>query len=200
MPTCCTRPSTRPKTPSPSPRRVKAATTIQARIRGMQSRSRTNKLLPSRIMMRETSLPGNMVREIMRRIPPSRENRRYAPKVAIPQNIQNWMKRVYTQNAFRFPNLNANEYNRYLNAVYNMANGPARNTIIKAIIARYFLNLQALQWPNAFNWVTRVHTNFYVKYNMRQHGLLSLRELYAFLLTKPTSYLLNIARSAPTYA
>jgi len=148
-------------------------------------------------------LRKNIINKAKLRLPVLR-NRQYAPKQALSPNLQQWLRVSHRRNNV----LNEQQYNEYLNRVWNYQHSQNRENKIKSILARYELLQPLKNYPNAavsksprvIKWRSRLETNFRRKYIPRGNNRLSSRELYTFLKTAPMEYLTRTARTAPNYA
>lgn len=195
-----------------------AARTIQRIVRGSLSRSalrtgsmrRTVTKKRTAILPALASLPLNMKRTVLKsalpRVPGS-FSKKHAPKAQLSPNTQRWLRLAH-RNVNNFPST-AN-YDQYIQRVHRYTHQPRRQSLTKAILARYellqvdprFPTSAVARSPTVKKWRNRIHANFNRKYTRRHptSGRLSSRELYGFLQTQPLEYLHRTARNAPTYA
>ena len=71
------------------------------------------------------------------------------------QALLNWVRKFNKTELNRLVANNSNEYNRRINSIPNPP--ITRTNLIKAVAARYVLNVNAMQWNNAANAVRYVH-------------------------------------------
>ena len=105
----------------------------------------------------------------------------------------NWARKFHANEIQRLVNLqNNNQYTRLINSIPNPP--ITRNQLIKAIIARYLLNILA-QWPNAVNATRRFHN----AYGRPVQNRIPNAQLVNFVMGLTTPELLNYHANFPFY-
>ena len=106
----------------------------------------------------------------------------------------NWARKFHANEIQRVVNLPENNqtYNRLINSIPNPP--ITRNQLIKAIIARYLLNILA-QWPNAVNATRRFHN----AYGRPVQNRIPNAQLVNFVMGLTTNELLNYHANFPFY-
>lgn len=106
----------------------------------------------------------------------------------------NWARRFHRDELQRLINLppNNQSYNRLINSIPNPP--ITRNQLIKAIIARYLLNL-LVHWPNAVNATRRFHN----MYGRPVQNRIPNAQLVDFVMGLESHELINLSFNFPFY-